>query len=568
MAQEDSPAAAARWRATVAVAQDQGEALRVSWQRYECEFGRMPWGMMATSLTTDRPNLYLAANEAFCKLIGYSWTELAGRDFLGDLEPEEQATLDLLTQQMMSGDTDHFQADTRMIRKDGETVAVRLTGWAIQPESGDRYLTTYAEDITAASRATDEVLQLAHELARSRRMESLGHLVGGLAHDFNNLLTVIASYASLVHEEISVAEAADSLTRWGPVRSDVEQIQGAADRARMLIKRMLAFARREKAQSEDVDLAQVISDTTVLLNEMLGEHIPVIVQLGTNVWPVRADSAMVEQVITNIAVNARDAMQAGGQLTISTGNMDTMSMASADLSVDQYDAAELGELLPGRYVALRISDTGCGMDPVIAQRAFEPFFTTKDANQSAGLGLTTVQRFAAEAGGKAWLESQAGTGTTVTVVLPAAQGAGWEVPGAGGTPGRPAHSGSVLVIDDEPQIREVVHRVLSSAGYQVTTAASGQDALALLATPGTAADLVLTDIVMPGITGAAFAAQVQVMRPGVQVLFMSGYERPDSAAHGWPDADVPVIGKPFSRASLLATVSQLLAAGPGKSWGE
>jgi two-component system, cell cycle sensor histidine kinase and response regulator CckA len=568
MVQEDSPVAAARWRTTVAVAQDQGETLRVSWQRYECEFGRMPCGMMATSLTTDRPNLYLAANEAFCKLIGYSWTELAGRDFLGDLEPEEQATLDLLTQQMMSGDTDHFQADTRMIRKDGETVAVRLTGWAIQPESGDRYLTTYAEDITTSSRATDEVLQLAHELARSRRMESLGHLVGGLAHDFNNLLTVIASYASLVHEEISVAEAADSLTRWGPVRSDVEQIQGAADRARMLIKRMLAFARREKAQSEDVDLAQVISDTTVLLNEMLGEHIPVIVQPGTSVWPVRADSAMVEQVITNIAVNARDAMTAGGQLTISTGNIDTMSMASADLSVDQYDAAELGELLPGRYVALRISDTGCGMDPVIAQRAFEPFFTTKDANQSAGLGLTTVQRFAAEAGGKAWLESEAGTGTTVTVVLPAAQGAGWEISGTGGTPGRPAHSGSVLVIDDEPQIREVVHRVLSSAGYQVTTAANGQDALALLAKPGTAADLVLTDIVMPGITGAAFAAQVQVMRPGIQVLFMSGYERPDSAAHGWPDTDVPVIGKPFSRASLLATVSQLLAAGPGKSWGE
>ncbi|MGH3223903.1 MAG: PAS domain S-box protein, partial [Streptosporangiaceae bacterium] len=157
MAQEDSPAATARWRTTVAVAQDQGEALRVSWQRYESEFGCMPSGMMATSLTTDRPNLYLAANEAFCKLIGYSWTELAGRDFLGDLEPEEQATLDLLTQQAMSGDTDHFQADTWMIRKDGETVAVRLTGWAIQPESGDRYLTTYAQDITAASRAMDEV---------------------------------------------------------------------------------------------------------------------------------------------------------------------------------------------------------------------------------------------------------------------------------------------------------------------------------------------------------------------------------------------------------------------------
>src|SRR6202050_5711175 len=439
MAQEHSPAAAARWRTTVAVAQDQGEGLRVSWQRYESEFGRMPCGMLATSLTTDRPNLYLAANEAFCKLIGYSWTELAGRDFLGDFEPEEQATLELLTQQVISGDTDHFQADTSMIRKDGQTVAVRLTGWAIQSESGDRYLTTYAEAITASSRAIDEVQQLGHELARSRRMESLGHLVGGLAHDFNNLLTVIASYASLVHEEISVAEAADSLTRWGPVRSDVEQIEGAADRARILIKRMLAFARRERAQAEDVDLAQAISDTTVLLGEMLDEHIPVIIQHGTNMWPVRAESAMLEQVITNIVVNARDAMSNGGQLTISTGNIDTMSMASADLSVGKHDADELADLLPGLSGGLRISDTGVGMDPVIAQRAFEPFFTTKDGNQSAGLGLTAVQRFAAEAGGRAWLESEAGVGTTVTVVLPAAQGAGWGGPGAGGAQGRPAH---------------------------------------------------------------------------------------------------------------------------------
>jgi PAS domain S-box-containing protein len=568
MAQEESASAAARWPTAVVVAQDQSGALRASWQRFEREFGWMPSGMMATSLTAERPNLYLAANKAFCKLIGFSWTELSGRDFLGDLEPEGQATLDLLIQQIMSGDTDHFQVDTALIRKDGETVAVRLTGWAIQPESGDRYLATYAEDISAASRATDEAQQLGRELARSRRVESLGHLVGGLAHDFNNLLTVIASYASLVHEEISLAAATDSLTRWGPVRSDVEQIEGAADRARILIKRMLAFARRERAQAEDVDLAQAISDTTVLLGEMLDEHIPVIIQHGTNMWPVRAESAMLEQVITNIVVNARDAMSNGGQLTISTGNIDTMSMASADLSVGRHDADELAELLPGLYVGLRISDTGVGMDPVIAQRAFEPFFTTKDGNQSAGLGLTAVQRFAAEAGGKAWLESEAGVGTTVTVVLPAAQGAGWGGPGAGGAQGRPAHSGSVLVIDDELQIREVVHRVLSSAGYQVTTAVNGQDALAMLAKPGTPADLILTDIVMPGITGAAFAAQVQVLRPGIQVLFMSGYERPDSAVSGWPDADVPVIGKPFSRASLLATVSQLLAASPGKSWAQ
>ena len=567
MAQEESPATDARRRAAVAVAGDQGEALRTGEQRFQREFGSMPCGMIVTSLTAGRPNLYLAANEAFCQLTGYTWAEVGGREFLGDVEPAEQAALDLLMQQVMSGATSSFGVDTRLVCKDGRAVAVRLTGSAIQPSSGDRYLTIFAENITVAEQAKAEAQQLGRELARSRRMESLGQLVAGIAHDFNNLLTVIASYASLVHEEISVAEAAESLTRWGPVRSDVEQIQGAADRARMLIKHMLAFARRDRAQAEDVDLGQVISDSTVLLGEMLGEHVPVIVQPGASVWQVRADPAMLEQVITSIALNARDAMPKGGRLTIRTGNIDTMSMVSVDLQVDQRDADELAELLPGRYVALRIADTGIGMDPVIAQRAFEPFFTTKDGNQSAGLGLTGVQRFAAEAGGKAWLQSESGAGTTVTVVLPAAQGSGWEVPGAGTPSGRPAHSGSVLVIDDEPQIREVVHRVLTSAGYSVTTAANGQDALTLLANPGTAADLILTDIIMPGITGAAFAAQVQVMRPGIQVLFMSGYERPDSAAAGWPAADVPVIGKPFSRASLLATVSQLLAASPGGSWG-
>jgi CheY-like chemotaxis protein len=211
---------------------------------------------------------------------------------------------------------------------------------------------------------------------------------------------------------------------------------------------------------------------------------------------------------------------------------------------------------------MRITDTGTGMDPAIAERAFEPFFTTKDQNQSAGLGLTAAHGLAAQAGGRAWLQSDTGRGTTVTIALPAAPGSGYDVASAGTTQATSAAwAGSVLVIDDNPQIREVVHRVLSSAGYHVTTAASGQDALALLDDPDIAADLVLTDVVMPGITGNAFAAELQARRPDMKILFMSGYERPPGGSETWPGESLQVIGKPFSRAALLATVSHLLGTG-------
>ena len=393
-------------------------------------------------------------------------------------------------------------------------------------------------------------------------MKSLGHLLDGIAHDFNNLLMVIGSYASLAHEEVSMAEAADSTTRWRPVRSDIEQIQDAAESAKMLIKHMLAFARRESAQVEDIDLGRVLSDACLLLGEMMGERIPVTIQPARVAWPVRAAPATIELMITDIAANARDAMPAGGQLTIGIENADTSgSDGIAHLAISHRDANELAVLLPGRYVLLRITDTGVGMDPAIAERAFEPFFTTKDEDSSAGLGLTAVLGFAAQAGGRAWLQSEPGQGTTVTVALPAAPGSGYDQASAGtGQAATAAGTGSVLVIDDNPQIREVVHRVLSSAGYRVSTAASGQDALALLTDPEVAADLVLTDVVMPGITGNAFAAQLRAMRPGLKVLFMSGYERPQDPGAIWPGESLQVIGKPFSRAALLATVSRLLGA--------
>ena len=308
-------------------------------------------------------------------------------------------------------------ADARLIRKDGEIVWVRLTGSVIRPSVGERYLATFVEDTTAAQQAQAEIQRLERELQRSRRLASLGQLVGGISHDFSNTLTVIANYASLVRDELVVAEATESAAKWGPVRWDVEQIAEAADHAKRLIKHLLAFAKRQETEPMLVDLGQMISDATGLLSEVLGEHVPIVTRQADGLWEVQADPGLLQQAIVNIALNARDAMPGGGQVVIEAANIDM-----EDLPADWQGTAELAELLPGRYVAIRVTDTGTGMDAGTAERAFEPFFTTKGGDSAAGLGLPVVRRFATQAGGNAWLRSEPGKGTTVTVVLPAAAG--------------------------------------------------------------------------------------------------------------------------------------------------
>jgi PAS domain S-box-containing protein len=550
------------WPADVA-AGDLAGALGASEQRFRQEFGRIPVGMLVTSLIADRPNAYLAVNETFCQMTGYTHAELGRADFLGDVHPDEQPALEALIQSVISGETGQILADARLVRKDGDIIFVHLTGSAIQPPAGERYLTIFVEDTTAAEQARAEIGRLEQELQQSHRAESVGQLVGGIAHDFNNLLTVIGNYASLVRDEVSVAEATESATRWEPVRWDVEQIEDAADRAKRLIKHLLAFARREEGRPVLVDFGQLINDVTRLLREMLGERVPVLSRQDAGLWPVQADPALLEQVIMNIAVNARDALPTGGRVTIESANIDTVNAVP-----DRQDGADLAELLPGRYVELRITDTGAGMDAVTAERAFEPFFTTKSGDQAAGLGLSAVSRFAARAGGRAWLRSAPDQGTTVTVVLPAAPGSGSTGPAAAHSEGVREYAGVVLVVDDEPAIRDVAHRVLTSAGYRVITAANGQDALDILEDPGTSADVLLTDVVMPGMTGEAFAARIKTMRPGIRVLFMSGYQRPGggepkAGTDGWPESGIPVIEKPFTRAALLARITRVMTEDRG-----
>jgi PAS domain S-box-containing protein len=576
VAQEDTPALEQTPAPAGTGPADQGEALQASERLLRPAFGRMPLGMLAISLAAGRPNICLAVNDAFCELTGYSGRELGQGDFLGDFHPEDQPALEALIRSVASGGAEEIRADVRLVRKDGGIAFVHLTGSAIQPVDGERYLAAFVEDASAAEDARAVISRLEQELRRSHRMESVGQLVGGIAHDFNNLLTVIANYASIVRDEVSVAEATQSATRWEPVRWDVEQIEDAAERARRLIRHLLAFARRDEGQPVLVEVGQLVSDVTPLVRTMLGEHIPVVARQGAGLWPVQADPGLLEQMIMNIAVNARDAMPAGGRVAIDTANIDTANMGTADIdaadiAAARQDAAELAELLPGRYVQLRITDTGTGMDAVTAERAFEPFFTTKSGDDAAGLGLSAVGKFAARVGGRAWLRSQPGRGTTVTVMLAAAPGSGSgraAGPAAGARGRAPAHAGTVLVVDDEAAIRDVAHRVLTSAGYQVMTAASGPEALDLLGNPGMTADVLLADVVMPGMTGEVFAARVQAARPGIRVLFMSGYEQPPAGAGGWPDPGTQVIAKPFSRAALLAKVTQILAADSGAGGAE
>jgi len=545
------------WPAEIA-AGDWGEALRASEQRFRREFGRIPVGMLVTSLASDHPNTCLAVNEALCELSGYTARELSRGDFLGDFHPDDQPALEALLLGIISGGTGEIQADARLVRKDGEIVCVHLTGSAIEPPAGQRYLTIFVEDTSALAQARAEIGRLEQELRQSHRMESVGQLVGGLAHDFNNLLTVIGNYASLVRDEVSVAEATESATRWEPVRRDMEQIEDAADRAKRLVKHLVAFARREQTEPVLVDLGQLVGDVVRLLGQVLGDHVHLVSRPGAGLWQVEADPGQLEQAIISIAVNARDAMPTGGQVSIDTANIDT-----DNVDADRKNAVDLAGLIPGRYVELRISDTGAGMDAVSAERAFEPFYTTKGGDNAAGLGLSAVHRFVTRAGGKAWLRSEPGSGTVVTLMLPAAPGSGSDVTGPAAAPrAAVTQHGTVLVVDDEAAIRDVVHRVLTRAGYRVMTAAGQAQAMGLLREPGVPVDLLLTDVVMPGMTGEAFVAQVELIRPGIRVLYMSGYELPGAMTGS------KVLDKPFSRATLLAKVNQLLTAETGEKPGQ
>ena len=394
-----------------------------------------------------------------------------------------------------------------------------------------------------SSAARDESYE---QLRQAERLENLGELAGGVAHDFNNLLAVILSYASFIREELTTT-GPDWAQHRDAALTDLKQVTLAAERAARLTRQLLAFSRREATRPQVIYLGEVITGITEMLRRTIGEHVELVTSLAGDLWPVLADPAQMEQLMVNLAVNARDAMPGGGTLIIETSN----------ITVDA-DSVAGGSTAPhGQNVRLRVSDTGTGMSSEVIEHAFEPFYTTKEDGTGTGLGLASVYGIVAQAAGRIHIYSEVGVGTTFSITLPITT----EAPSPPAEPvsyHRVPKGETVLVVEDSAPLREVTRRIFARAGYHVVTAANGPEALAIATKHPGEIHLLVTDIVMPHMLGREIAEKMQQVKPGIAVLYMSGFARTVLTSQGRLGPDMALVEKPFTQADLLAKAGEVL----------
>ena len=395
--------------------------------------------------------------------------------------------------------------------------------------------------------------RLERQLHQSQRLESLGQLAGGVAHDFNNLLAAILNYSTFVSEEIIKeieARPGEDATRLQAALDDVSQIGAAAERAARLTHQLLAFGRREVIKPEIIDFNAIVGAVDELLRRTIGEHVELITRCAEDLEHVLADRGQMEQVLLNLAVNARDAMPSGGTLIIDTDNF----------MVDDAYADGHPPLHAGPHVRLRVADSGTGMDRDTIERAFEPFFSTKSKEHGTGLGLATVYGIVNQADGMVDLESVTGTGTTVTILLPSVLAPITPPETARRTNRRSQGGETILVVEDEALVLDVASRILTRHGYRVLVARGGVEALQLLNEHKGTIHLLLTDVVMPGLTGNQVAERVTALRPKIRVLYMSGYPKSVITSQGVIQQGIHLVSKPFVAADLLDSVRATLDA--------
>ena len=384
--------------------------------------------------------------------------------------------------------------------------------------------------------------QLEEQLRQAQKMEAVGRLAGGIAHDFNNLLMVIQGYSDLMVERLPSGD---------PLHRNAEQIQMAAQRASSLTRQLLAFSRKQMLAPKILNVQTVVADMEKILRRLIGEDIQLETSSAPDLGLVKADRSQIEQVILNLAVNARDAMPQGGRLTIETANVELDASYSHPPAV----------LSPGKYVMLAVTDNGCGMDAETQAHVFEPFFTTKEKGKGTGLGLATVYGVVKQSGGYVWVYSEPGRGTSFKIYLPRIEEK--VVPGArdGKIDARPAERGSetILLVEDEKGVRELAREYLTSTGYTVIEAEDGHTALELAAMHVGPVHLLLTDVVMPGISGRELAERVGQIRPGIKILYMSGYTDQAVVHHGILENDAVLLQKPFTLTTLAAKLREILA---------
>ena len=432
-----------------------------------------------------------------------------------------------------------FQAEFRLRRKDGREVWLSDTAAIVQGSNSHPVMEGIMVDIT-------ERKQLETQLQQSRKMEAVGRLAGGIAHDFNNLLTIITGYTDLALSRSSMPLE---------IRGDVERIDHAAGRAAALVRQLLAFSRKQVLQPKTIDLNEVVLNLDKLLRRLMDENIEMNTHTQKNIGKVKADPAQIEQVIMNLVVNARDAMPDGGRILLETSNAD----------LDSAYADEHVTVKPGKYVMLAVSDTGVGMSQQTIAHIFEPFYTTKESGSGTGLGLSTVYGIVKQSGGYIWVYSEPGKGSTFKVYLPRVEDVveasevapaitqdslrGWE---------------TILLVEDEEAVRELIHTVLTEHGYDVIAARDPEHAVKLATGYAREIHMLLTDVIMPGMSGRELANEVSLKRPGIRVLFMSGYTDNVITTGGMLEKGLAFLQKPFSPSTLAQKVREVLTPAPAR----
>ncbi len=480
--------------------------------------------------TVDLDSRLTAVNESFVRTLGYSREELMGTS-LRDLVPVEW----------------HEQLERARVRKIGESLDATIYEHEFLAKNGTRIPVEVAsrvieEDgrpvgVEAICRDISERRNLEAQLRQAQRLEAIGQLAGGVAHDFNNLLTVISGYAEELLEEGDPES-----------RGELSEIAAAAERATVLTRQLLAFSRRQVLQPRIVDLNEVVGGIMPMLTRLIGEDIDLVASLDPSLRLVRADPTQIEQVILNLAINARDAMPTGGRLTIETSNA----------YLDENYTAEHADVHPGPHAILAVTDSGIGMDADTAARIFEPFFTTKGPGNGTGLGLSTVYGIMKQSGGNVWVYSEPGKGSTFKVYLPADATAQAASPSHTEHISVPQGAETILVVEDEEQVRVLTANLLRKRGYTVIATGSGSEALAIATEKRDRIDLLLTDLVMPEMSGPELASQITTINPDLRVLFMSGYADEAVTRHGRLEAGSAFIEKPFSSAGLARKVRDVL----------
>jgi PAS domain S-box-containing protein len=514
------------------------EDLRQSEQKYRDIFDFATVGIYQSR----QDGSLITVNAPLAEMLGYDSPEDLMRRNLDEIyaDPADRTTLIGGYEPEGKG----HRLELRWKKKDGKPIWLELDTRTVRNADGStRYFEGFVHDITDRRKSEEEKRRLQEQLVQSQKMEAVGQLAGGIAHDFNNLLTAITGYSELLLGELPPEDLR---------RSHAEEIRKAGERAASLTQQLLAFSRRQVLEPKILDVNTVVSDIERMLRRLIGEHIELKTRKEPDLWRVRADPGQIEQAILNLVINARDAMPRGGTLAIDTVNQ----------TIDESFASAHVPTLPGDYVVVAVSDTGIGIPDEVKARLFEPFFTTKERGKGTGLGLSTTYGIIKQSGGYLWCESEVGRGTTFRVFLPRVDEPVTQPEARAIQP--PIHPGdeTVLLVEDEPEVRSLVQRILKTQGYTVVTAANPDEALAVAREFKGTIQVMVTDVVMPGMSGLQLAERLLPTRPNMRVLFVSGYTHESIGHQGVLDPGTAFLQKPFTPNALARKVREVLEGAP------